>query len=400
MNPRPLPSALLVASVLAFALPPTARGQAVATAPAKPAVVTPGDNLVIEGIPDLPAELADGQPLYRVSLGEPRRLASHEARDAHRHALRRHAAGPPGAPRRAARDAAHVLPRPRRRRDWPRRRATTSSSPRTRAATSSSRSTVTTSPPASHAAHRRRPRATPGPWSHAGDRMAYGSTRRTGADVDFYVVDPPDPRTTSRVLENKGGGWGVADWSPDDKQLLVVEYVSINESYIWLVDVATGKKTRSRPGAARRSPTSRCERRRQGHLRRDRPGREFMRLAYIDLASKKHTSLTTTFPGTSRLRRCRTTASRSPSSPTKTAQRPAPARHAHRQGDARAEAAGGHDRRSGMARQQSRPGLRGHLGPLAGRRLLARRHHRQDRPLDGERIGRSRTRRHSPSRSW
>ena len=59
MNPRPLPSAVLVASVLAFALPPAARGQAAAAAPAKPAVIKPADNLVTDGIPDLPAEIAE-----------------------------------------------------------------------------------------------------------------------------------------------------------------------------------------------------------------------------------------------------------------------------------------------------------------------------------------------------
>src|SRR5687767_12731864 len=29
-------------------------------------------------------------------------------------------------------------------------------------------------------------------WSDAGDRLVYGSTRRTGKDVDLWVVDPAD----------------------------------------------------------------------------------------------------------------------------------------------------------------------------------------------------------------
>ena len=32
-----------------------------------------------------------------------------------------------------------------------------------------------------------------GPWSHQGDRLAFGSTRRNGADRDIYVMDPKDP---------------------------------------------------------------------------------------------------------------------------------------------------------------------------------------------------------------
>jgi hypothetical protein len=45
-------------------------------------------------------------------------------------------------------------------------------------------------------------------WSNAGGRLAYGSTRRNGRDRDVYVVDPRDKATDRRVLEVEGGGWG------------------------------------------------------------------------------------------------------------------------------------------------------------------------------------------------
>ncbi|MGH9367729.1 MAG: TolB family protein [Thermoanaerobaculia bacterium] len=80
-------------------------------------------------------------------------------------------------------------------------------------------------------------------WSNAGKSVAYGSTRRTGNDVDIYVVDPGDPKSDRRVAELYGGGWGVNDWSPDDRRLLVAESISINETYLWSIDVATGEKT-------------------------------------------------------------------------------------------------------------------------------------------------------------
>ena len=32
-------------------------------------------------------------------------------------------------------------------------------------------------------------------WSRAGDRIAYGSTRRTGGDRDIWLMDPSDPST-------------------------------------------------------------------------------------------------------------------------------------------------------------------------------------------------------------
>ena len=60
-------------------------------------------------------------------------------------------------------------------------------------------------------------------WSNKGDRIAYASTLRNGADLDFYVMDPTDEAIGLKPLtENQGGGWQVHDWSPDDRTLLVV----------------------------------------------------------------------------------------------------------------------------------------------------------------------------------
>ena len=80
-------------------------------------------------------------------------------------------------------------------------------------------------------------------------------------------MDPRDPASARMVLEVKGGGWGPADWSPDDTKLAVVESISVNESYLWLVDVATGAKTLATPkgggagrlrAAAASAPTARA----------------------------------------------------------------------------------------------------------------------------------------------
>src|SRR5579864_2841138 len=32
-------------------------------------------------------------------------------------------------------------------------------------------------------------------WSYAGDKLVYGSTRRTGNDMDLYVVEPANPKS-------------------------------------------------------------------------------------------------------------------------------------------------------------------------------------------------------------
>lgn len=133
-------------------------------------------------------------------------------------------------------------------------------------------------------------------WSNKGDRIAYTSTRRNGADTDIYVQSPMDPKSDKMVAEVKGGGWDITDWSADDKQLLVIEFVSVNESYLWLFDAQTGAKKeitpRSAEGAEKISYTA-AQFAKDGRgifVTTDRES-EFQRLAYIDLASGKHSYL-------------------------------------------------------------------------------------------------------------
>ena len=83
-----------------------------------------------------------------------------------------------------------------------------------------------------------------GVWSRDGQLMAYTSTRRTGNDNDIYVIDPADPASNRLVMQVEGGGWGIADWSPDRRTLLVGNYISITETELYLIDVETGRKQR------------------------------------------------------------------------------------------------------------------------------------------------------------
>ncbi|HVH70112.1 MAG TPA: S9 family peptidase, partial [Candidatus Dormibacteraeota bacterium] len=134
-----------------------------------------------------------------------------------------------------------------------------------------------------------------GPWSSEGDRIAYMSTRRTGKDTDLYLMNPSDPKTDRLLTQLSGGGWRSADWSPDDKKILLLEELSNNESYLWLVDTATGQKTELTPHNA-------VEKVSYGDARFSKDGKgiyvttdkdsEFHRLAYIDLETKQPTYLT------------------------------------------------------------------------------------------------------------
>jgi dipeptidyl aminopeptidase/acylaminoacyl peptidase len=135
-------------------------------------------------------------------------------------------------------------------------------------------------------------------WSTAGTLIAYGSTKRNGADRDVYVMDPRNPSSDRRVLEVKGGGWFVTDWSPDDKSLLVAEFLAINETYLWLVDAATGEKRALTPRGEHKVAYLAAEFAADGtgvYVTTDKD-HEFQRLARIDLATGAHTYYTTAIP--------------------------------------------------------------------------------------------------------
>ena len=137
-------------------------------------------------------------------------------------------------------------------------------------------------------------RNTGGVWANAGNAYAYESTRRNGEDVDIWLLNPAEPKSDRMLAQLKGGGWGVNEFSPDDKHLLVSEYISVNESYIWLMDAVTGDKILITPkgeGEKVFYGTAQFSKDGKGiYVTTDRDS-EFQRLAYIDLATKSHTYL-------------------------------------------------------------------------------------------------------------
>jgi dipeptidyl aminopeptidase/acylaminoacyl peptidase len=132
-------------------------------------------------------------------------------------------------------------------------------------------------------------------WSYQGDRVAYGSTQRTGNDLDIWVVNVSDAASAHMVAQMEGGGWGVADWSPDGKQLLLINEVSAAETYIWLLDIASGKKELLTPKTGSETVASgnaRFARDGKGVYMTSDAGSEFQRLIYLDLGTHKTTVLT------------------------------------------------------------------------------------------------------------
>jgi dipeptidyl aminopeptidase/acylaminoacyl peptidase len=87
-------------------------------------------------------------------------------------------------------------------------------------------------------------------WSNRSGLIAFDSTRRGGhggADRDLYVMSPLEP-SEARLVSEVEGSWSVADWSPDDSELLVVNSPAANtQTSLWRVNVKTGRKTRFSP---------------------------------------------------------------------------------------------------------------------------------------------------------
>ncbi|HTI69617.1 MAG TPA: S9 family peptidase [Candidatus Limnocylindria bacterium] len=131
-------------------------------------------------------------------------------------------------------------------------------------------------------------------WADSGKWLAYASTRRNGKDNDIYIVDPADPVSNRLVAQVKGGGWEVADWSPDESTLIVGNYVSINQSHLHLLDVRSGRMSPLTPpdekgvawSGAKFSPDGKTV-----YTATDKDS-EFRRLTRIDLTSKELTVLT------------------------------------------------------------------------------------------------------------
>lgn len=136
-------------------------------------------------------------------------------------------------------------------------------------------------------------------WDRTGTRIAYTSTRRNGKDVDLYTMDPANPAGDRLLTQLEGGGWAPADWSPDGRQVALFEYISVNEARLWLVDAASGQKRLLTPPSGT-GPVM------YGGARFSRDGKglyvatdrdfEFMRLAYLDLQSLGHRYLSTHIP--------------------------------------------------------------------------------------------------------
>jgi dipeptidyl aminopeptidase/acylaminoacyl peptidase len=78
-------------------------------------------------------------------------------------------------------------------------------------------------------------------FSRDGKWLAFRSTRRNGRSNDVWIMEVADTSSSNILVEAPDGAyWGPADWDAENQRVLGVQYVSITDSRVWVVDVATG----------------------------------------------------------------------------------------------------------------------------------------------------------------
>ncbi len=79
-------------------------------------------------------------------------------------------------------------------------------------------------------------------WDRRGNQVAFQSTRRNGASNDVWIMDPEDAQAAKIVLESPDGSWwGPAEFSANGGSLLVLNYLSVVDSRVHLLDLDSGE---------------------------------------------------------------------------------------------------------------------------------------------------------------
>ncbi|MEY4032918.1 MAG: hypothetical protein RL492_112 [Verrucomicrobiota bacterium] len=80
-------------------------------------------------------------------------------------------------------------------------------------------------------------------WSKDGSLIAYCSNRRNGKDSDILIADVRTPGAPRELVQLDASGWAPVDWTADGKFLLVRQSLGNAASRLWTIEVATGKRT-------------------------------------------------------------------------------------------------------------------------------------------------------------
>ena len=124
-------------------------------------------------------------------------------------------------------------------------------------------------------------------WSESGERFIYVSTRRTKKDYDLYLSEMTNPKSARPILE-KGGSWSMLDWSADEKKVIVSHNISVNISFLHILDLETGSLEPLNPSKEEiRYGSARWNKDGTGIFYTSDQGTEFQTLRFYDVVSKR-----------------------------------------------------------------------------------------------------------------
>ena len=134
-------------------------------------------------------------------------------------------------------------------------------------------------------------------WSNSGREIAFFSTARDGVNHDIDIVEPAAGTLPHLAVSGDDAAWYPLDWSPDDRKLLVLKYVSIGEGYLYVVEIASGQKHEVDPAPGKVGIAgAKFSRDGQGvYLISDRDS-EFKKLRYVNLFTAEKAILSDHIP--------------------------------------------------------------------------------------------------------
>jgi len=79
-------------------------------------------------------------------------------------------------------------------------------------------------------------------WSNNGEQLAYSSTIG-GKGISLYLITPLKPESKRLLVKSDDNYMKAYAWSPDDKLIVYCEFMSMDASKLWVINVETGVKT-------------------------------------------------------------------------------------------------------------------------------------------------------------
>lgn len=134
-------------------------------------------------------------------------------------------------------------------------------------------------------------------WSRDGRRLAFHGNGRDGISYDIFVAETDSDTAPRLVVAGQQRHWSTLDWSPDDRRLLLRNYVSIHESYLFVADIATGTLSpvdAAKPGVKVGIGTARFSADGRTVLLTSDRDSEYLQLRQVDLGSGEVRVLSTT----------------------------------------------------------------------------------------------------------